>query len=718
MLYKLLRTTWSLCLLVSCMYHCDAVPMDRPNQKRGAGRNVPATIELCHFGLSGESSPELFAQHLINCMRALICQEKFMFFLDLSSQCVRRLFGARRFGLNADLVHIDNAYALGGLYEHEREQLRLQIVQLRDQVIDDNGIHERPYYTFTPGGLAFLVKNFVSFQKVSNGEPGMIDQMNELLSSKNIDLHYFGTMLAYRQAIDTIESHDEQFYHLWEEHFSGLLKYFGNCVSYGEAITKCFRATRDFNKSKQELWARKQSCQSQAISFKASQQEEVKGVAAIESVVEAYSFSRNYCNALYELCFQKLTALVANVATVALPQDILRYKDLGAVRDELRSIYSLDQIPPFPKLLKLPLSGAKKCICNHPQLLITKVDAESKVSAALIKEVTSHEVFNSELLRKLDKQYARSKKINSRYSQKSKKRTTQKSACTQRNACKQESSSQLCCQTGSVEKEEASCSQEEAKFVEQYSVPVASVACVHGMEEEKSCSQVINIPSSTPSCLQGVTDPLAVAPCRFASKLIPAPQLKYIKAVSRYADGLVSLRPGGTIDITDPSNEMTLQLFEVDRMLHKELFDGTCKTKKNINVWFEDIEQAMVMQGYFTGSCKSVKQVLSNRGILSAVQRHRFSRLVDNYVTTHGVVSLVPSRRNAQQCDQCVVIPGHVRCNRTRTSSPCLFVYLFDAVTGLCYHRNMQRCSFQDMIAKFCLCSMNILTNLEFPPLS
>jgi len=169
------------------------------------------------------------------------------------------------------------------------------------------------------------------------------------------------------------------------------------------------------------------------------------------------------------------------------------------------------------------------------------------------------------------------------------------------------------------------------------------------------------------------------------------------------------------VTIHDPSNMLNVTLYSNDST---KRYQGSIKYKSNIREWFSDARKALIRQGYLDNNHKNFAQTESER--LYAIQMHRFSKLVDTFIRTKGCPYNTKSRKNPNQSDICIVIPGQVEFlniitpHGTARKNHCLFVYIIDSMTGYCYHRNMIPCSLIDLLNKWFASSLLIA---EFPPL-
>lgn len=166
-------------------------------------------------------------------------------------------------------------------------------------------------------------------------------------------------------------------------------------------------------------------------------------------------------------------------------------------------------------------------------------------------------------------------------------------------------------------------------------------------------------------------------------------EMPFLIDISGYSDGkVISDGEGATIVIDDPCNKMRLNLYPTDGC--KRINYQPCY-KKNILRWFQSAKEAL--------SEKHVSTVPEQN---NALRIHRFSRLVDQFIPTMGVIQTVPSRIIGHDPEREIAIPGNVEFYESATKKrSCLFVYLVDSVSGKCFHRNMQFRDALKVIADF-----------------
>jgi len=152
--------------------------------------------------------------------------------------------------------------------------------------------------------------------------------------------------------------------------------------------------------------------------------------------------------------------------------------------------------------------------------------------------------------------------------------------------------------------------------------------------------------------------------------------------------------------IADPCNNMRLYLYACDKENEKQrlYFDYPVKYMDNVNLWFRNTEDALSLK---RNDPFLAPKLEDEKECFNAIRIHRFSRHVDRFIDQRGIVQYEPSRRIKGQIDICITIPGHVEFDNDPNPRTCIFVYLFDRRTGLCYHRNIEFKESGDLIFEY-----------------
>lgn len=180
--------------------------------------------------------------------------------------------------------------------------------------------------------------------------------------------------------------------------------------------------------------------------------------------------------------------------------------------------------------------------------------------------------------------------------------------------------------------------------------------------------------------------------------------------MDHYKDGYVIQGDSNNIvSIEDPSNNMRLFLYPTEDNSERANIHNI-SYKPNIAIWFEDVSKALESQQYTNPESK--KFVGNKEGRIKVIRMHRFSKLVDNYITTMGVPSKTPSRISSNK-EIRVVIPGYVEFLDSGKKRSCYFSYIFDK-NGQCFHRNIEFKLSAEMLHSF---MKQGFFEAEFPPL-
>jgi hypothetical protein len=165
-----------------------------------------------------------------------------------------------------------------------------------------------------------------------------------------------------------------------------------------------------------------------------------------------------------------------------------------------------------------------------------------------------------------------------------------------------------------------------------------------------------------------------------------------------YTDGkIVSEDEEANVVLDDPCNKMRLFLFATK--VEKRFVAPSLHYATNVLQWFKSAEKALEQQGYHDpANEKFAKTTLEQ---FDKVRIHRFSRLVDRYIATRGVVGKVPSRIPGHDEEIAVAIPGYIEYYESGEQRPCLFAYLIDKVSHVCFHRNVEFRLPQELVADF-----------------
>jgi len=155
-----------------------------------------------------------------------------------------------------------------------------------------------------------------------------------------------------------------------------------------------------------------------------------------------------------------------------------------------------------------------------------------------------------------------------------------------------------------------------------------------------------------------------------------------------YTDGKVlPSEEGYEVVIDDPCNEMRLFLYPSDKC-ESINYKYKLKYKENVLIWFSSAKKAFFDQGYLDPVREKYAGTASEQ--IQVVRIHRFSKLVDGFISKMGIRRSVTSRIPGETCDVTeITIKGEVKFYKEKTPRQCLFVYLIDA-KDKCFHRNIQ----------------------------
>lgn len=107
------------------------------------------------------------------------------------------------------------------------------------------------------------------------------------------------------------------------------------------------------------------------------------------------------------------------------------------------------------------------------------------------------------------------------------------------------------------------------------------------------------------------------------------------------------------------------------------------KYTQNIIDWLSNPVQALKIQGYQTPGHKNFTAEHLQKIM---IERHSFSRLIDDYINEAGIQGSTPNRRNSNQKDILISIPGKITYS-DKTQETGYFSYIIDSKTKECYHR-------------------------------
>lgn len=176
-----------------------------------------------------------------------------------------------------------------------------------------------------------------------------------------------------------------------------------------------------------------------------------------------------------------------------------------------------------------------------------------------------------------------------------------------------------------------------------------------------------------------------------------------------YDDGSI-IEKNELVTINDPCNQMRIALYATDNNTAQRYTKNFSYTQ-NIIDWFKDPSKSIVERMQLDRSNKKfVDNTIQAKN--KALRIHRFSKLVDKFLPTMGVVHQTPSRITHTN-ERCVVIPGHIELSDTKQEQPCYFVYIINQ-HGECFHRNIEFTSRKEMALNF---MQKGFFEVEFPAL-
>jgi hypothetical protein len=190
-----------------------------------------------------------------------------------------------------------------------------------------------------------------------------------------------------------------------------------------------------------------------------------------------------------------------------------------------------------------------------------------------------------------------------------------------------------------------------------------------------------------------------------------------LSCIAPYHDGVVQQTCPEYVCIKDLANRMYIYLFSntsSSRYPHSQL-----RYTAHVNAWFNDACKALYDQGYLDYHGPRARHYAPTpEHQLNIVQVHRFSRLVDAYIPKNGISYSKPSRKRAGVEDTYIAIPGmmvYIDRMHTRPQKEfCVFVYIIDGMTGVCFHRNVMFRTNQQIISEF---MQRGFYDVEFPAL-
>jgi hypothetical protein len=192
--------------------------------------------------------------------------------------------------------------------------------------------------------------------------------------------------------------------------------------------------------------------------------------------------------------------------------------------------------------------------------------------------------------------------------------------------------------------------------------------------------------------------------------------LDSLSFISPYQDGTVKEVCPEYVSIEDTANRMYIYLFSNESDLRYS--PDTLRYTQHVNAWFNDARVALIDQGYLDPGLRGHHCALTPECQLDVVRVHRFSKLVDAHIPTKGISYKKPSRKRAGVEDTYIAIPGMIRYMDRMKAKPaqeyCVFVYIIDGQTGVCFHRNILFRTNQEIIGEF---MQKGFYEVEFPPL-
>ncbi len=209
------------------------------------------------------------------------------------------------------------------------------------------------------------------------------------------------------------------------------------------------------------------------------------------------------------------------------------------------------------------------------------------------------------------------------------------------------------------------------------------------LTSSQSPQQTLTLKSN--SCNNSNTHPTTLALNSFASKLTQ--------------DGSKTTHEDETmVRIADKLNNAVIKLFKVadpQQEYRKPNYTSW------VNAWLEKPEQAKREQGYNDPQSHKLKYRESAHIV------HGFTPLVDKYLSLCSTKSTIESRKNSQQNDILLTIPGSITQNKKEEFG--LFTYIINSKTKQWYHRNfVPRTNKQLLVAYM----KKGFYNVEFPELS
>jgi len=192
--------------------------------------------------------------------------------------------------------------------------------------------------------------------------------------------------------------------------------------------------------------------------------------------------------------------------------------------------------------------------------------------------------------------------------------------------------------------------------------------------------------------------------------------LDSLSGINPYQDGTVQEVCPEYVRIEDTANRMHIYLFSNES--NSRYSQGALRYTQYVNAWFNDARAALVDQGYLNPELRGRRCALTPESQLNAVQVHRFSKLVDTHIPTKGISYTKPSRKRAGVVDTYIALPGMIQYMDRMQTRPaqeyCVFVYIIDGQTGVCFHRNILFRTNQEIMAEF---MQKGFYEVEFPPL-
>lgn len=177
-----------------------------------------------------------------------------------------------------------------------------------------------------------------------------------------------------------------------------------------------------------------------------------------------------------------------------------------------------------------------------------------------------------------------------------------------------------------------------------------------------------------------------------------------------YDDGvLIRDDSSDKVSIIDSCNRMQIVLLATDAA--DKRFTSKVVFKENIQRWFKDLSTALDNQKPHPQDNQFMTLLEKNN---HKIRIHRFSRLVDRYIKSRGVISQQKDSRGLDAEDKTIVIPGKVKFEEEQDSRSCYFVYCVDK-NSRCFHRNIEFKLPSVMATQF---MSKGFFEVEFPPLN